>query len=469
MTTYFWISPTLIAGTMLGSLSRIPLTTTEATSVTLGSGEALLLAAGTGTGALQVPAGAWDLVLYASSSDSTTRMRARICRQSADSTRTVLGETGASTTALQTYSTFFSLRAQLGAVSFAASDMLVIELVALGTAGVSVTLYCGSDLASYVAVPSGGGGGGSSTPLSDDAPTTMSVASASAGTSTAASRGDHRHAVSTGTPVAIGGANSAGTSTALARADHVHAGAGVAVVAHGSEPVQITTLQFGEILEVSATDGTASVALGAAHLQEVIFSSAAPQPVTLDASSAGVGTTAARLDHLHHVYTGVPVSVGTANAAGTSTNLARSDHVHALDASALSIAPIILAAGNFGAVLSVFTRVGGCVIDLRALPLTVGSKTLKASLAADVQRTSGTLALEVQLVDLSSSGSVLATLSVDSTNELTELTSALTLGTASGTLRTDAAHMYELQLRMTGGTTSDQALLSHAAVVLYYE
>lgn len=62
------------------------------------------------------------------------------------------------------------------------------------------------------------------TPLavSDTVPVNVTKEAAAAGTATDASRRDHKHDVSTGTPVATGLANAEGTATSLARSDHVH-------------------------------------------------------------------------------------------------------------------------------------------------------------------------------------------------------------------------------------------------------
>lgn len=58
--------------------------------------------------------------------------------------------------------------------------------------------------------------------LSATVPVNVTKAAASAGTATEASKQDHKHDVSTGTPVATGLANAEGTATTLARSDHVH-------------------------------------------------------------------------------------------------------------------------------------------------------------------------------------------------------------------------------------------------------
>lgn len=58
--------------------------------------------------------------------------------------------------------------------------------------------------------------------LSATAPVNVTKDTASAGSATEASKQDHKHDVSTGTPVATGLANAEGTATTLARSDHVH-------------------------------------------------------------------------------------------------------------------------------------------------------------------------------------------------------------------------------------------------------
>jgi hypothetical protein len=61
-------------------------------------------------------------------------------------------------------------------------------------------------------------------PLSDTAPVDVLVQTAAAGISTEASRRDHAHNVSVGSPVSVGTANADGAATSLARSNHVHSG-----------------------------------------------------------------------------------------------------------------------------------------------------------------------------------------------------------------------------------------------------
>jgi hypothetical protein len=56
----------------------------------------------------------------------------------------------------------------------------------------------------------------------DSVPAVLWAGTASAGTGTTYSRGDHAHAVPTGPPTGLGDDNSSGASSTYARSDHVH-------------------------------------------------------------------------------------------------------------------------------------------------------------------------------------------------------------------------------------------------------
>ncbi len=123
-------------------------------------------------------------------------------------------------------------------------------------------------------------------------PLQVDGSSGNGGAAVTASRSDHRHQVTTGTPVALamGAATAAGTSNNLTRADHVHA-------------------------------------LPAAGV---------PTALTLAAANAqGSAATLALSDHVHALpATAAPVALtpGGANAAGSAVTLVRSDHTHQLPA-----------------------------------------------------------------------------------------------------------------------------------------
>lgn len=129
--------------------------------------------------------------------------------------------------------------------------------------------------------------GATNMPYSAVAGAAVSAAAGVVGVATSAARGDHTHAVTVGSPVAVGVAvaSSDGTATSLARSDHVHA-----------LPVA-TTIAAGAM---SAADKT-----------------------KLDGITSGA--TALALTAV------APQSVGTANAVGTGAAAAREDHVHSHD------------------------------------------------------------------------------------------------------------------------------------------
>ncbi|MFA5186347.1 MAG: hypothetical protein WC551_07730 [Patescibacteria group bacterium] len=64
--------------------------------------------------------------------------------------------------------------------------------------------------------------GATNTPLSSTAPSDVTKAAANAGTGAEAARYDHKHNISTATPIAIGATLAEGTATSLARSDHQH-------------------------------------------------------------------------------------------------------------------------------------------------------------------------------------------------------------------------------------------------------
>jgi hypothetical protein len=141
-------------------------------------------------------------------------------------------------------------------------------------------------------------------PLSSALPTTIAGdATSSAGTDPGSAHGDHRHAVTTGAPVSIGGTgavNAAGSGAALALANHVHA--------------------------LAAADRTKLDALPATAV--TVDTATAPTNADAGAGSAGSGSAAAAVNHKHQVSTSTPVAIGQANALGSGTALALATHVH---------------------------------------------------------------------------------------------------------------------------------------------
>ena len=174
--------------------------------------------------------------------------------------------------------------------------------------------------------------------LTASAPANVTKAAALVGVSAEAARADHKHDITTTTPVSTGLTNQEGTSSSLARADHQHrAVLGVsknsgAVV--GSRPV--ANLIEGTSVTLTITDDA-----GDDEVDITISTTAASVGATLpttiqpdDAASAGVSTDAARADHTHAFTSAIAgaILIGDAAAEGVATSHARSDHTHSLAA-----------------------------------------------------------------------------------------------------------------------------------------
>ena len=170
---------------------------------------------------------------------------------------------------------------------------------------------------------------------------------AAAGTSGNAARGDHEHAVATGTPggVTLDAAAAEGTSTDLARADHEHGLA--AAIAGAIQPDDAAA--EGSSGSVARADHTHSIVSGSPSAsvdagdaadegtstgfarddhQHAVSTATAVAATAGQASGEGAGTGLARATHTHAHSTAAAVDVGTANAAGSASTFASSDHVH---------------------------------------------------------------------------------------------------------------------------------------------
>jgi len=165
--------------------------------------------------------------------------------------------------------------------------------------------------------------GATNTALTASAPENVTKATAGVGVATTAARADHKHDVTTGTPVAIDGANAEGTSANLARADHVHNHGAQTDGSFHAVAIPSGANGFLSGVDKAKLDGIASGATNTA------LASTAPADTTKAAAFVGVGTTAARADHKHDIATAVPVAIAAANSEGVSSSIARADHVHA--------------------------------------------------------------------------------------------------------------------------------------------
>lgn len=120
-----------------------------------------------------------------------------------------------------------------------------------------------------------------------------------------------------------------------------------------------------------------------------------------------------------------------------------------------------------------FTRVGSRILDLSKTPSTFGNLNRTLTFYVDLQCTTNGTSAEVKLMDVSLATPVLITntdMTVAPATTITELNSgSLTIGTSAGNIRSDAAHQYEVDVRLNGGTASDTAIITSARIVLTYQ
>lgn len=158
--------------------------------------------------------------------------------------------------------------------------------------------------------------------LSDVTPAIVHAGTAYSGVSALASRGDHSHQVSTGTPVAVGSANSAGVSVLLSRSDHVHDASAKAdkaiTITAGNGLTGGGDLSASRTINIVASDP--SLVVNADSIG-VAMSNLAPLALGATASP-GSSPYSSRYDHVHPLpgmgtvtYAGTSLTISAANAA----------------------------------------------------------------------------------------------------------------------------------------------------------
>ncbi len=127
-------------------------------------------------------------------------------------------------------------------------------------------------------------------------------------------------------------------------------------------------------------------------------------------------------------------------------------------------------AGVTSTTQSTFTLAGSRRVDMSAFPASIGALNRQVKLIVDGQKTSGATSVEVELFDVDNAIQVAGTNLVHSANDdLTELvSSALTVGSSAGNIRNDASTLYELNVKMNGGTPSDMVLVASARLQISY-
>lgn len=131
---------------------------------------------------------------------------------------------------------------------------------------------------------------------------------------------------------------------------------------------------------------------------------------------------------------------------------------------------IFIIASDQSTKLSTFTRVGGRKIDFTLYPATVGGLSRQVKFIVDVQKTSGATSVEIELFDITHAVQVTSTNIIYSTdNALTEIsTGSLTVGSSAGNLRSDTTALYEIHIKMNGGTGSDAVFITNARLQISY-
>lgn len=128
-----------------------------------------------------------------------------------------------------------------------------------------------------------------------------------------------------------------------------------------------------------------------------------------------------------------------------------------------------LVSGQNSTGLPSYQRVGGKSIDMSRYPLSLNGKTRSVILEADVQKTGTATSVDIQLMDITHSVVVTGTTLSSVSNALIKVaSSALTVGSSSGNIRNDVETVYEIKIKMSGGTVSDQVYCTNARLLITY-
>lgn len=119
---------------------------------------------------------------------------------------------------------------------------------------------------------------------------------------------------------------------------------------------------------------------------------------------------------------------------------------------------------------SVYDRCGGRKIDMTNYPATIGALNRVVKFVADVQKTSGATNVQVRLYDVTHDALVSELTYATNTQFVEVESSALTVGSSSGNIRSDTPTLYEAAIRMNGGVLGvDSVYLTNARLVITYE
>ncbi|HEY5268224.1 MAG TPA: hypothetical protein VII94_03770 [Candidatus Saccharimonadales bacterium] len=140
--------------------------------------------------------------------------------------------------------------------------------------------------------------------------------------------------------------------------------------------------------------------------------------------------------------------------------------------SAVTIFPsrITMVAGAQAASGVTNTVIGGTSIDMSDFPVTSASgQTRSVYFGADYLAASGSDTAQIQLWDATNGAVITGTTNTTSNTTVTRfISSALTVGTSNGNVRTDSAAQYQVQLAVTAGSLTDDAVCYNAYIIIKY-
>jgi hypothetical protein len=172
----------------------------------------------------------------------------------------------------------------------------------------------------------------------------VDAAAEGAGASATVARGDHKHALTVGSPVGVGTSNADGTADSAARSDHVH----LARSHDHSSSTDGTSLAPATLIAPASTspaqtaegsivwdsdDDLLTVGTGAGRrIQAYIGSSTPTTQAVGDSAVVGTSNEAARVDHKHALFgfgsVTAETTFGTSSSNGSAGTVAHSDHAH---------------------------------------------------------------------------------------------------------------------------------------------
>ena len=175
------------------------------------------------------------------------------------------------------------------------------------------------------------------------------------------------------------------------------------------------------------------------------------------------------------VTRGAEGSTAVAHAMGaTVTNILTAGAMEQLVAD-LHVTEIMLVAGVQSTTSTASFQVAGVrTIDMTKYPAKAGNLSRHMQFVATLQSTAGATECLIQLFDLTHAVVVTGTMLNNSAAPSLPLpfdvnSGDLTVGTASGNIRSDVAAQYEVQIKMVGGGSTDLVICSNARIIVFYQ